>query len=110
MLENLGKALTVKDVSRLLGVSRSWVYANVHLLGGVKLGGSLRFFENKIVEVLENALQKSKERQDPVGGGHQVQWEENYKGFQDKGRGGRVRGASEKADKGEVIDKFGLFT
>ena len=53
MLENLGKALTVKDVSRLLGVSRSWVYANAHLLGGVRLGkgkGTLRFFEKRIFQ------------------------------------------------------------
>ena len=54
MLKKLGKFLKAKEVAELLGVSESWVYANTDLLGDVKLKGSLRFFENKIVEVLEN--------------------------------------------------------
>ena len=109
MLENLGKALTVKDVSRLLGVSRSWVYANVHLLGGVKLGGSLRFFEKRIEEVLEDALQESSERQNSMGSGHQNPGRKDHQNIQVKGRSSGVRGQDQKADKGQGLDKYGLF-
>ncbi len=38
--------LRVKDVTKYLGKSQSWVYANYELLGGVKVGGSL-FFPSK---------------------------------------------------------------
>jgi hypothetical protein len=110
MLKKLGKLLKAKEVAELLGVSESWVYANADLLGGIKLKGSLRFFENKIVEVLENALQKSKERQNPVGGGYQVPWRKDYKDIQDKVRSDRVRGQNKKIDKSEIIDKFNLFS
>ena len=112
MLENLGKALTVKDVSRLLGVSRSWVYANAHLLGGVRLGkgkGTLRFFEKRIEEVLEDALQESSERQNSMGSGHQNPGRKDHQNIQVKGRSSGVRGQDQKADKGQGLDKYGLF-
>ncbi len=37
------RQLTVAEVADLLAVSRNWVYQNRKKLGGVKLGGSVRF-------------------------------------------------------------------
>ncbi|WP_457570812.1 helix-turn-helix domain-containing protein, partial [Desulfovulcanus sp.] len=66
--KNLGRPLTVVEVAQMLGVSRSWVYSNWRLLGGVKLAGSLRFFEKRIEEVI-NALQEDAQREASMGGG-----------------------------------------
>ena len=112
MLENLGKPLNVKDVSKPLGVSRSWVYANAHLLGGVRLGkgkGTLRFFEKRIEGVLQDALQESSERQNSMGSGHQVPGRKDYQDIQVKGRSSGVRGKDQKTDKGQGLDKYGIF-
>ena len=110
MLEKLGKALTVKDVAQMLGVSRSWVYANAHLLGGVRLGkGTLRFFEKRIEGVLQDALQESAERQNSMGRGSQDPGKEDYQNIQVKGRSSGVRGKDQKADKGQILDKFDKY-
>lgn len=109
LLKKYGRALTVKEVCELLAVSKSWVYANAHQLGGVKLGGSLRFFEKKIEEVLGNALQESSKRQGPVGSGHKNSRKKNHQGIQNKGRSDRIRGKDQKTNKGQDVDRYDLF-
>jgi len=42
--------LTVSQVAAVLHVSADWVYSNWRKLGGIKLGGMIRFIENEIGE------------------------------------------------------------
>lgn len=50
--------LCVKDVAEFLKISPSWVYKNYQLLGGVKIGGSVRFPSRK--EMYERLFQQKK--------------------------------------------------
>lgn len=45
--------LTVPQVAKVLQVSTDWVYKNYKQLGGVKIGGIIRFIDNEIVERIE---------------------------------------------------------
>lgn len=55
-LATLGRSLTVKEVANLLQTSTLWVYKHWRGLGGRKIGGHIRFFENTIVErIMENS-------------------------------------------------------
>ena len=67
MLEELGKSMTVKEVAEALGVPEKWVYRHWGELGGIKLGRHVRFFEKRIVEVI-NGLQKNTQGQGAMVG------------------------------------------
>ena len=44
----LDRQLTASEVSHILSVSKNWVYAHRRVLGGKKLGGSVRYSERSI--------------------------------------------------------------
>ena len=44
----LDRQLNCAEVADLLGVSRNWVYSHRRVLGGKKLGGSVRYPERSI--------------------------------------------------------------
>jgi excisionase family DNA binding protein len=67
MLEELGKSMTVQEVAKALGVPEKWVYRHWGELGGIKLGRHVRFFEKRIVEVI-NGLQKNTQGQGAMAG------------------------------------------
>ena len=50
--------LCVKDVAEFFKISRAWVYKNYELIGGVKIGGSVRFPSRK--ERYERLFQQKK--------------------------------------------------
>lgn len=53
------KILCVKEVAKYLGKSKSWVYSNYKILGGVKVEGSL-FFPSK-EKIYERLFRQQKE-------------------------------------------------
>lgn len=116
------RLLTVKEVAKLLKVSENWVYTHWQELGGFKLPSKgekapVRFFEKTLIGVLKNALQKNQEWENSLDSGHSCPWEEDYKGMQNKERGGQVRsgveaGSSETTGRGNKKsrkDKYNLL-
>ena len=53
------EVLCVKDVAEFLKISQAWVYKNYKLIGGVKIGGSVRFPSRK--EMYERLFQQKTE-------------------------------------------------
>jgi hypothetical protein len=53
--EKLGQSLTTKQVAEYFNLDEKTVRLQYKLLGGVRIGRSYRFFENKIVKEMEDA-------------------------------------------------------
>lgn len=52
--------ITVPQVAAGLQVSMDWVYSNWRKLGGIKLGGKIRFIDNEIGERIKELNQHAK--------------------------------------------------
>jgi hypothetical protein len=67
--KKFGRSLTAKDLARLLRVDPRTVNQYAHLWGGIKVTPThYRFFEKKVVEVLQNANNHNEKGQTPLSG------------------------------------------
>jgi excisionase family DNA binding protein len=115
MLENLGKPLTVKEVAEALGVPEKWVYRHWGELGGIKLGRHVRFFEKRIMEVV-NGLQKNTQGQGAMvgrgksnGAWPNGQANQNLS-LEDRGTEVGTRDQRETSGSKHPADEFGIFS
>ncbi len=46
--------LSVKAVARILGMSRSWVYMNMHSFAYIKVGGTYLVVRSSVEEYIQN--------------------------------------------------------
>ena len=51
--KSLGSVFTVQEIAAHLRVDKKWVYEHYEKLGGLRIGGRILFFENRIVQVVE---------------------------------------------------------
>ena len=69
LTETLGKRLTAQEVAEYLGVDAETVRRYYPILGGIRLGRLILFFENLIIQAIKensHALQKEEKEQDGI--------------------------------------------
>lgn len=100
----LGKKLSIKEVSEFLGIDARTVRKYYHELGGIKLGDRrFIFFEKEII----NAIQRQTKQESPMGRPNQKGRDEIPKIVLHSQRGSGV-GKGEPG--GRSADPHGLFT
>jgi hypothetical protein len=115
LTEIYGRSIKPGELAKFLGIDRRTVVKYAQRWGGVEVSpGNLRFFENRIKEVLNAKLDKEawKEPLPSERDGQRNQKREAVSGFHQTviSRSGNLGKRNKgKSDKGAISDKFGLF-
>jgi len=102
--EELGKVLSTKELSEILGADEKTIRKYYQRLGGIRIGRHYKFFEKEVINAIQTwneVFRTNKEEQT-----------EKRKGFSDEERSSRLGSQNEaKARKRvEREDKHGLFS
>ena len=102
--QKLGRALSVKQVSKYLNINEKTVRMHYQELGGIRLGRQIKFFERRIVDALEK-------RQKQICGADQEERSAEREGLPDVEGSESVGSKDEKNVRRRVErqDKHGLF-
>jgi hypothetical protein len=115
LTEIYGRSIKPGELAKFLGIDRRTVVKYAPRWGGVEVSpGKLRFFENRIKEVLNAKFDKEtwKEPLPSERDGQRKSKRKAVSGFQQKiisGSGNLGNRNKGKLNKGTISDKFGLF-
>ena len=115
LTEIYGRSIKPDELAKFLGIDRRTVVKYAQRWGGVEVSpGKLRFFENRIQEVLNAKFDKEtwKEPLPSERDGQRKSKRKAVSGFQQKiisGSGNLGKRNKGKLNKGSISDKFDLF-
>lgn len=107
-----GRRIDVPEVKALTGSSESSIYRHYQQFGGIRIGRKIMFFEQKLIEALENvyANQADNRRQDDLEGSNNPSGrEEDGKDLRNTKGGRGVGSGSQKGDAGYIRSRHGLW-
>ena len=102
--QNLGRVLSVKQVSKYLNINEKTVREHYQELGGIRLGRHFKFFERRIIDAVE--------KRQEIYSADQEERSATGKGLSDAEGSESVGSKDEKAIRRRVErqdDKHGLF-
>jgi hypothetical protein len=112
LTETLGKRLTAQEVAEYLGVDAETVRRYYPILGGIRLGRLILFFENLIIQAIKensHALQKEEKKQSGVDSRCDVSGQEVLQDIRYQGQGARMGIRSKRKSRRKLEDPFGIL-
>jgi excisionase family DNA binding protein len=104
----LNKLLTVQEVSQILAVSRDFIYVHWRELGGVKIGGLIRFSPQSLEDYVNALQEKTKESVGMVREGDDRRRSRIKEDF-NQNRREKMGGRTKKTPKDKTEDRHNLF-
>ena len=112
LTETLGKRLTAQEVAEYLGVDAETVRRYYNSLGGIRLGRLILFFENLIIQAIQensHALQKEEKEQGGVDSRCDAPREEVLQDIRYQNQGPRLGVRNKKSSRRRFDDPFGIL-
>lgn len=105
LTETLGRPLTADELAPKVGLSPNHLRRYAESFGGIRIGSRVVFFENRVIEVVKNAIPQGKEMDGPrPESGRDTDTAMRYEGGSPLRRGRHARGSLDRSQE----DRHGL--